>query len=160
MDEIDFKTTTSVPVGIDNRIDPEDAPFKARLGERRADDPHREGRQVVATASLRDDPLGLLFARRQIEPHQFTAGRRLQAAFEAVELGGIKAVDPGRVVVDSRGTNFSPSERSLSAIDLLKSVRGHLGKRGYELAPALPRVLTPSWKRSTPATSPRPRVRN
>jgi hypothetical protein len=46
MDEFDFKTTTSVPVGIDNRIDPEDAPFKARLGERRVDDPHREGRQV------------------------------------------------------------------------------------------------------------------
>jgi hypothetical protein len=122
-----------LPIAIDNRIDDQDRPFNASLAERKVDDPRNAGRFVIATASLRDDPLGQMHARRQIEQYQFAAGRHMQAAFECAELGALQAVDPGKPVIDSGQTNFSLTERQCWGFSVMRKARDCLGKRDYDL---------------------------
>jgi hypothetical protein len=64
-----------------------------------------------------------MFARRQITPTQFEAGRRLQTALDAVGRGAVQAMDPGKVKVDSgKQVSAIPTGRWLHSISSGKAV--------------------------------------
>lgn len=67
------------------------------------DDPYEHGAKQTMTASLRDDPLGRLFIRNQIDKAQFDAGRDMQGLYERAQIGGVKAMDPTKEPVDGGG---------------------------------------------------------
>lgn len=120
-----------VPSPIDRQIDPQDAPFNAQLADRRIDDPYQKGRFIIATASLRDDTLGRMYARKQISEHQYAAGRALQAAFEAVE-SSLKA---SKLEWSPRGgTGLTVAEHIMNAAQTLREARNYLGVRAFNLA--------------------------
>lgn len=56
--------------------------------------------RVVVFRALRDDPLGRMQDRGQIDPAQYAAGRCWQRAYELAEVGGARAIDPTREAVD------------------------------------------------------------
>lgn len=55
---------------------------------------------VTVIRSLRDDPLAALHAAGQIDRVQFIAGQHWQFAHIRAEIGGVKAIDPGKEAVD------------------------------------------------------------
>jgi hypothetical protein len=61
------------------------------------------GGQILVTASLRDDPLGRLFARRHIDEGQYRAGLKLLELFGLAEIGSVQGMDPSKEPVDGRG---------------------------------------------------------
>lgn len=63
---------------------------------------------LPVTASLRDDPLGRLFARRHIDDAQYRGGLKLLELFELAEIGSLQAMDPGKEPVDGRGAFVEP----------------------------------------------------
>lgn len=64
-----------------------------------ADDPYEVGGKIIVMRSTRDDPLGDMHARRQIDDAQYHAGREFQGHFEAAERGP-RAIDPSKEYVD------------------------------------------------------------
>lgn len=71
----------------------------AQVGTIEIDDPFELGAKIIAFRSLRDDPLGRLHDRHQIDGAQFHAGRAYQRDFEMAERGP-KAIDPSKEAVD------------------------------------------------------------
>jgi hypothetical protein len=61
-------------------------------------DPYGAGK-ILAMRSVRNDPLGSLHAHRQIDDHQYEAGRLYQRDVEVSEQG-LRAIDPTREKVD------------------------------------------------------------
>ena len=57
----------------------------------RVDDPYEPGAKIVTLRNLRDDPLGRLHDRNQIDEAQFQAGRRFQADWERAEKGLVRS---------------------------------------------------------------------
>lgn len=113
----------------------EPKPFNGRLTERTVPDPHSSiGARVVVNASLRDDPLGRLFARKQIGEHQFTAGRYIQGLFESVQIGGMQATDPSKEYVSGRGALVDPiTDMQRKAAVKLNKARAELGSASFNL---------------------------
>jgi hypothetical protein len=71
-------------------------------------DPYsKTGRKIVVTATLRDDPLGQLYARRHIDEAQYFVGLKLRELFDLAEIGAIQAMDPGKEPVDGRQRHAS-----------------------------------------------------
>lgn len=69
------------------------------------EDPYDPNDRIIAFRSLRDDPLARMQARGQVDAVEVLAGRHWQAAYERVEIGGARAIDPTREAVD--GGRFS-----------------------------------------------------
>jgi hypothetical protein len=111
------------------------APFNAETVDRMVADPYSTtGGKVAVTASLRDDPLGRLFAHRQIDEAQYRAGLKLLELFDLAEIGSVQAMDPGKEPVDGRGALVEPiTDRQMRAARQLAHVRSTLGKVGYDL---------------------------
>lgn len=86
------------------------------------------------TRSIRDDPLGRLHARGQVDEAQYQAGRRWQALYEAVEIGGARGIDPTREAVDGgRGAADGLTDaRRKAAKDLARGDK-ELGVEGAQL---------------------------
>lgn len=119
---------------IDRRLADVDKPYGARLTTRRVADPFEAGKHVVATASIRDDPLGRLHARRQVTESQYAAGHYLQAMFELAEIGSVQAMDPGKPAVDGRGQFVEPiTDAHVRAVRRIGEAREALGKAGFGL---------------------------
>lgn len=119
---------------IDRRLSAVDKPYGARLTTRRVADPFEAGKHVVATASIRDDPLGRLHARRQVTESQYAAGHYLQAMFELAESGSVQAMDPCKPAVDGRGQFVEPlTDSHVRAVKRLSEARKELGAAGYQL---------------------------
>ena len=55
-------------------------------------DPYEAGEKIIVMRSTRDDPLGDLHARRQIDEAQYQGGRAFQSTFELAERGS-RAID-------------------------------------------------------------------
>ena len=94
------------------------------------------GGKIAVTASLRDDPLGKLYARRQIDDAQYRVGLMLTEFFELAEIGSVQAVDPAKEPVDGRGAYVEPiSDRQRRAVRQLMRVCqvSVLGQVGYDL---------------------------
>lgn len=129
------KAAPVVSAAVDRRLADVDKPFNGKLAIRVVDDPYQPGYKVAVSASLRDDPLGRLHARRQVTESQYAAGHYLQAMFELAEIGSVQAMDPGKPAVDGRGQYVEPiTDKQRRAVKRLTEARQALGKRGYELA--------------------------
>lgn len=105
-------------------------------------DPYEVGATIAVVASLRDDPLGRLHDRRQIDDAQYAAGRHYQALCEAAEVSGVRAMDTTKEPVDGRGaTSFPFTDRQLRAMKELaamsQAIRGRHGTDGEALVSAV-----------------------
>lgn len=90
--------------------------------------------KVKALRSLRDDPLGRLHARGQIDEACFNAGRHWQALYERASIGGVRAIDTTNEPVDGGGTYPDPiTDGQRKAVKELQRARSMLGKEGDEL---------------------------
>lgn len=94
-------------------------------------DPY-DGEKIVVTRSLRDDPLGRLHVRKQIDEAQFQGGRSFQRDFELAGRGP-KAVDTTREPVDGGGIPEVINEDQYKAARRLKGVFEALGLDGSAL---------------------------
>lgn len=98
--------------------------------------------KIIAVVSLRDDPLGRLHDRGQIDDAQYAAGRHYQALCEAAEVSGVRAMDTTKEPVDGRGAvSFPLTDRQLGAMKALKSlsiaIRSRHGTDGEALLTAV-----------------------
>jgi hypothetical protein len=111
------------------------APFNAETVDRLVPDPYsKSGGKIVVTASLRDDPLGQLYARKHIDEAQYLVGLKLRDLFELAEIGAIQAMDPGKEPVDGRGQYVETiTDRHIWAHGQLAHIRRVLGHFGYDL---------------------------
>lgn len=93
---------------------------------------------VKASVSLRDDPLGLMYARRQIGPALYRAGREYQATREAMGIGaGRSASDLKEHVDGGQIASDGITDRQISAGKKLEALRRRLGDDGYRLLEAV-----------------------
>lgn len=96
------------------------------------------GGRALVMRSIKDDPLGKMGARSQIDGAQLAAGRRWQADYELSEIGGIKANDTTREPVDGGGAYPDPiSDRTIAAVRRLQAARAELGLEGESLVRAV-----------------------
>jgi hypothetical protein len=89
------------------------------------------GGRIRAVANLRDDPLGLMWARHQIDDAKIMAGRHWQKFYAAAEVGMLRSVDLSRERVDggARGGEVL-TERRKRAMSTLRHCRYVLGEEG------------------------------
>lgn len=86
--------------------------------------------RLLVTRNARGDPLGALWARRQIAEHQFAAGRRWQMLLEQAGAAGVRAHDPARERVDGGARKpDGPSDGQLIAARELRRVERALGTK-------------------------------
>jgi hypothetical protein len=106
-------------------------PKGAVAGVVEIDDPYERGGRISAVANLRDDPLGLMWARHQIDDAKFMAGRHWQKFYAAAEVGMLRSVDLSRERVDggARGGEIL-TERRKRAMATLRRCRDVLGEEG------------------------------
>ncbi len=114
----DFRNSEIVPIEIDD-------PY--------ALDP---GVKAVAMRSTKDDPLGKLHSRRQIDDAQYHAGREFQNDFEIAERGPC-AIDPGKEAVDGGRMPEPITERQQQAVERLNGAQRRLGADGSALIHAI-----------------------
>lgn len=109
-----------------------DVPLNAMLVAEIADDPYERGAKITVVRQLRDDPLGRLHARNQIDDCQFYAGRRMQQIFERA-LIGVGAIDPTKEPVDGGKFPEPVGEDQRRAMLELKVIWPKLGIMGGAL---------------------------
>lgn len=97
------------------------------------DDPYEAGAKIAAVASLRDDPLGRLRARKQIDEAQYRAGRDMQALYERAEIGKVMAVDTTKEPVDCGGAPEVLTDGQQRAIKEIIRLERVLGLEGSAL---------------------------
>ena len=66
------------------------------------------GGKIVATGSLRDDPLGRRYAHRHIDDAQYRIGPFLPDLFKLAEIDSVQAIDPP---VRTGSTAAAPTSR-------------------------------------------------
>src|SRR3972149_5789289 len=109
-----------------------DLPINAQVAPIPVDDPYgtETGEKIVVFRSLRDDPIGAMHARNQVDQAQYAAARHWQRGYEAVEISGARAIDTTREAVDG-GIMREPFTEGMrrAASDLARAGRA-LGKEG------------------------------
>lgn len=111
-----------------------DLPINARVAPALVDDPLEPGAKLRVARSLRDDVLGHLLARQEIDQAQFEAGRRYERFVEQSQIGSVKAMDPTKEPVDGGGGIVEPiSDRQIAAVRELAEAGRVLGQRGEAL---------------------------
>lgn len=90
------------------------------------------GEKIVALRSIRDDPLGRLHSRRQIDEAQYQGGRCFQNDWERAERGP-RAVDPTREYVDGGQMREPITEGQRKAVLRLNRAERELGADGSAL---------------------------
>ena len=90
------------------------------------------GEKIVVLRSIRDDPLGRLHARRQIDEAQYQGGRAFQNDWERAERGP-RAVDPTREYVDGGQMREPITEGQRKAVLRLNRAERELGADGSAL---------------------------
>lgn len=96
--------------------------------------PSGDGSMLRVTRNIRGDTLGALWARRQIEFHQYEAGREWQRHWDASAIGGLKAADTTIEPVDGGGgIPDTLTDRVLRAVKALARADRDLGLEGRYL---------------------------
>ena len=121
------KTPVTLPTVHDRRST--DAPGSATVAPIEVDDPYDPGAKIVTLRNLRDDPLGRLHDRKQIDEAQFQAGRRFQADWERAEKGPC-AIDPSKEAVDGGLVPDPIDEGQTKALVRINGVLRQLGADG------------------------------
>jgi len=111
-----------------------DLPFNAEVMEAEVDNPLAldSDEKIVATRSIRNDPLGRLHSHRQIDEAQYRGGRAYQNDWERAERGP-QAMDPTREYVDGTRSREPLTERQRQAVLRLNRVERELGTDGAAL---------------------------
>lgn len=93
------------------------------------------GRRERKVTALRDDPLGRMHKRKLVTDAQFAAGRRMQALYEAIEIGSVRGFDPTRAKVSGSpaAEMYIPEPR---LVRMLAEIELKLGENGAEYARA------------------------
>jgi hypothetical protein len=104
----------------------------AQVSAMEVDDPFEVGAKILAFRSLRDDPLGRLHDRHQIDEAQYHAGRAYQHDFETAERGP-RAIDPSKEAVDGGVMPEPLTEQQRKAALRLKAAAEELGVHGRKL---------------------------
>jgi hypothetical protein len=98
------------------------------------EDPYARGERISALTSLRDDPLGALWARHQIDDARFMAGRHWQKIYETAAIGDMRSIDLSAERIDGGTHATEPlNDRRVSAMAKLRSCRESLGTVGESL---------------------------
>jgi hypothetical protein len=99
------------------------------------DNPYDHGPvKIPAFASLRDDILGHLHARQEIDDAKLAAGRQYEILVEQAQVGTVKAMDTTKEPVDGGGVVFEPlTDEQLAAARKLHEAARWLGRRGEAL---------------------------
>lgn len=150
--EIDADLSTAlanVATGADPRIDTDH--YAVRIVDNPYFDPGNPGatpRRYKAVVAQRDDPVGRMARRRQLGGPEETdtrlkAAREYQAISERAEIGGAKAIDPGKEVVDGGRFAEPDTDTRLRAQAKLVAAHAKLGKVGEML---VRRVLAEKWE--------------
>jgi hypothetical protein len=88
---------------------------------------------VTVVTALRDDPLGRMFARRQVDRAQFDAGRAYQFLCDTAELLSLRSIDPARTRVSGGRIPEPITDKSQRAAKKLREVDEKLvGRYGEE----------------------------
>jgi hypothetical protein len=111
-----------------------DLPRNAEVAAVEVDDPLglEPGEKIVTLRSIRNDPLGRLHSRRQIDEAQYQGGRAFQDDWEKAERGP-QAVDPTREYVDGGRGREPITERQRKAVLRLNRAERDLGADGSAL---------------------------
>lgn len=105
----------------------------AQVAAVEVEDPFEAGAKIVVLRSTRNDPLADMLAKKQIDQCDYVAGRHWQTAWEHAEIGGVRAIDPGKEAVDGgRLPEVLTDQQRRAAVDL-KSAREALGREGNQL---------------------------
>jgi hypothetical protein len=91
------------------------------------------GDQTNVAMSLRDDPLGRLWARQQIDDAKYQAGRKWQSDYEAAEIGAVGAIDTTKEPVDGRKFPDLVTDKQRKAIKAISDAGAVLGIEGDAL---------------------------
>ena len=121
------RATVTLPTIHDRKST--DAPASASVAPIEVDDPYEAGGKIVTLRNLRDDPLGRLHDRHQIDEAQYLAGREYQADWERAEKGP-KAIDPSKEAVDGGTTPDPIDEGQTKALVRINGVLRQLGADG------------------------------
>ena len=78
--------------------------------------------QITAFISLKEDPFGRMFARRQVDRAQFEAGRTYQLLADTAEIGIIHSVDLSRTPVSGSRLPDPLTDRRLRAFKKLREL--------------------------------------
>jgi hypothetical protein len=90
------------------------------------------GEKIVALRSIRNDPLGRMHSRRQIDEAQYQGGRAFQHDWESAERGP-RAVDPTSEYVDGGQMREPITEGQRKAVLRLNRAQRELGADGSAL---------------------------
>lgn len=110
----------------------QDLPINSVVAPITVDDPHgiECGEKIVVFRSLRNDPIGAMHARNQVDEAQYAAARHWQRCYEAVERNGAQAIDTTKEAVDGgRMPDLLTDQWSKANGDLAKAGRA-LGMEG------------------------------
>ena len=92
-----------------------------------------DGGRIVVLRSTRHDPLADMKSKNQIDQCDYVAGRHWQAAWENAEIGGVRAIDPGKEAVDGGQLPEVLTDQQRRAVVDLKNAREALGREGNQL---------------------------
>ena len=121
------KPPRNIQITHDRRA--ERLPDNAQVGVVMVDDPYalELGGQVEVIRSYRDDPMAEMRTRGHIQEWQLLAGRRWQQLVDQAQIGGIKALDPGKDAVDGGRLPDPLTDHQAFALRELKAVDERLG---------------------------------
>jgi hypothetical protein len=113
--------------------------FNAKTTTRTVDDPYSTtGGKLTVTASVRNDTIGRMYARLQIEQHQFEVCRYLQGCIERAEGGRLRSIDWRREPVDGRGPPADPiTGAQRKASKELEKAKSIIGTNGFAMVRAV-----------------------
>ena len=109
----------------------EDLPINAKIAEAIIPDPYSStGEKLRVIRSVRDDVLGHLHARKEIDDAQLEAGRKYERYAEQSQIGSVKAMDPTKEPVDGGGgIRDAITDRQIAAVRELSEADRVLGRR-------------------------------
>lgn len=114
----------------------QEIPMNAKIAVMEVDDPYSTGgstERISVVRSIRDDPLGHMHARRQIDDAQYSAGRHWQRLHERANVGGVQSVDTTKEPVDGGRFPDLLSDGQRKALDGLRSAKQALGTFGLQI---------------------------
>jgi hypothetical protein len=86
--------------------------------------PERPRSTVIV--NLREDPIGRMHARRQVDEAQYSAARAYQQLYDRATIGNLSPADPSRIRVDGGKAPDPISAARMAAATRLRSVEGTL----------------------------------
>lgn len=110
-----------------------DLPINSVVSIAIVSDPYAAGEKIEVLRSVRDDPLAGMHARGHIDDAQLAAGRLWQKHYENSEIGGIRAIDPGKEAVDGGRMPEAITDKQAKAFRALSAARQYLGAELYGL---------------------------